>query len=194
MTIEIVKYNSSYERGWVHCRVLSFLDTQYFNDVYQKKEVYDSNSIELVAVEKNQVIGLIDIQIENEPQEICSSKDVKSGMLWHIAVHPDHQRKGVGELLLNEAASHLISNGIYRIEAWTKEDDFVRKWYFKNNFEKFSSYYHVRLKGEFIKLKKQIKGLKVLSSFSHYTGSEVDCVKEYAEKIEECIGLEKLLN
>ncbi len=193
MTIEIVKYNPNYERGWLHCRVLSFLNTQYFNDVYQKKEVYEAESIELVALENDQVIGLIDIEIENAPQDFCSNKDTLSAMLWHIAVHPDHQRKGIGELLLSEATTQLISRGIKRMEAWTKEDDFVRKWYFKNDFKKFYSYYHVKLKGEVVDLKIPVKGLSIDSAFSHYAGTEIESIKELAEKTEECIGLEKKL-
>jgi len=194
MTIEVVKYNPEYERGWLHCRVLSFLETQYFDNVYKEKEIYKNKSIELVALENDQVIGLIDIEIEKSPASICSDDRLLSAMLWHVAVHPDHQRKGVGERLLNEATSQLQLKGIRRIEAWTKEDAFVRDWYFKNNFQKFNSYYHVRLKGESVALRSPTKGLRVCSAFSHYTGRDVELVREVADKIEECVGLEKSLD
>lgn len=191
LAIEIIDYQPKYERGWVHCRVLSFLDTQYYNDVYRNKEIYESDSIELLAIEGEKVIGLLDIEIEDKVGSLCSSKEVRSAMLWHIAIHPDHQRKGLGERLLSEACKRLQDLGIQRLEAWTKEDDFVRKWYFKNGFEKFSSYHHVKFKGEFLKVAKDVKGLKVLSGFAHYRDGDLDKIREHAQVIQECIGLEK---
>lgn len=92
---------------------------------------------------------------------------------------------------MNEACSQLISLGVKRVEAWTKEDDFVRNWYFKNNFKTFNSYHHVQLKGESVALKNNIKGVKIQSGFAHYIGDNIDSIKEIAEKIEECVGLEK---
>lgn len=193
MTIKISPYTEEHERGWLHCRVLSFLQTQYYRDVYQKKEEYGGDSIELLAMENKQVIGLIDIEIESSAGEICSNGDSISAMLWHIAVHPDHQRKGVGELLLKAALDKLEETQVKRLEAWTKEDEFVRKWYFKNDFKIFQSYHHVQIKGEEVKLKNPVKGLSIQDAFGHFIGDDIDSIKSSANKIEECIGLEKWL-
>lgn len=42
-------YRSEDERGWVVCRLLSFLDTAYFDDVRRAKEHYVHPAIELVS-------------------------------------------------------------------------------------------------------------------------------------------------
>ena len=48
----IRKYEDKDELGWVRCRVLSFLDSAYFDNVLQKKEHYNNPSLELVADSK----------------------------------------------------------------------------------------------------------------------------------------------
>ena len=59
--MEIRDYQIEDETSWVRCRVLSFLDTAYYDIVAREKERYQHPSIELVAVENGVVIGLLDI-------------------------------------------------------------------------------------------------------------------------------------
>ena len=66
MNIEIRAYRKEDETGWVRCRVLSFLDTAYYDNVLREKEKYENPTIELVAVYENQIVGLIDIEYELE--------------------------------------------------------------------------------------------------------------------------------
>jgi hypothetical protein len=61
---EIIEYREKYEESWLRCRVLSFLHTAYYDDVRQKKEPYDNESIGLIAINSDEVIGLIDIELE----------------------------------------------------------------------------------------------------------------------------------
>lgn len=60
--MEIRVYHPNDEIGWIRCRVLSFLDTAYFDNVLNKKEKYQNPAIELVAIHNNQVVGLLDIE------------------------------------------------------------------------------------------------------------------------------------
>lgn len=96
----IRNYTEKDEQGWLRCRVLSFLNTAYFDNVLNKKEIYENPSIELVAEKDNQIVGLLDIEYEQEPKTVCTAKEKNGGMIWHIAVHPDYQRQGIGERLL----------------------------------------------------------------------------------------------
>ncbi|MGX9933645.1 GNAT family N-acetyltransferase, partial [Virgibacillus salarius] len=127
-------YEDNDEKGWLRCRVLSFLDTAYFDDVRREKENYAHPSVELVAEEGNQIIGIMDIECEQKPNTICSNENIISGMIWHIAVHPDFQRKGVATALLDKAIKYLRDMGIRRIEAWTRDDRWVNSWYESNHF------------------------------------------------------------
>ena len=47
--LTIRPYREGDERGWVVCRVLSFLDASFFDDVRRTKERYVNPAIELVA-------------------------------------------------------------------------------------------------------------------------------------------------
>ena len=127
MSVSIVQFKSSLENGWLYCRVLSFLKTAYYNDVLVAKPTYKNPSIELVAIEENKVVGLLDIEIENQPKEVCSSATIRSGMIHHIAVHPEHQRKNIGQKLLKKAEEQLKDYSVHRLEAWTRDDQWVRE-------------------------------------------------------------------
>lgn len=64
-------------------------------------------AVELVAIENNQVVGLIDIECEIQTGTICSKKKNLGGMVWHIAVHPDFRRTGIAYQLLCEAENRV---------------------------------------------------------------------------------------
>ncbi|WP_144265415.1 GNAT family N-acetyltransferase, partial [Nosocomiicoccus sp. HMSC059G07] len=88
-------YEVSDEAGWVRCRVLSFLQTAYFDNVLTEKERYDNPAIELVAEIDGQIVGLIDVEYETEELTVCSRGAGLGGMIWHIAVQPDYYRQGI---------------------------------------------------------------------------------------------------
>lgn len=81
MSMEIRSYNQKDEKEWVRCRVLSFLDTAYFDHVLREKETYDNPSIELVAVIDDRIVGLIDIEYELEAGTLCSRETGIGGMI-----------------------------------------------------------------------------------------------------------------
>src|SRR5690625_3509428 len=154
--MEIKAYENNDENGWVRCRVLSFLNTAYFDNVLQEKEKYENPSIELVAVSERQIVGLLDIEYETKEGTVCSRGTGLGGMIWHIAVHHDFQQKGIGKRLLNKDEQLAKSKNINRLEAWTRDDDWVVRWYENNGFIKVDSYLHVYLDGR-IELEGHIK-------------------------------------
>src|SRR5690606_25497830 len=111
-------YRAEDEQQWLRCRVLSFLDTAYYDNVLQEKEKYDHEAIELVANIGNQIVGLIDIELEEKSGSICSNPQLISGMIWHVAVHPDFRRRGIARYLLSHCIQIARTLGIQRFEAW----------------------------------------------------------------------------
>ena len=97
----IRKYNNSDNLEWVRCRVLSFLDSAYFDNVLKEKEHYQNPSIELVAEENGKIVGLIDVEYEMENGTVCYTKGELGGVIWHIAVLPEYRNTGVASALLN---------------------------------------------------------------------------------------------
>lgn len=190
-------YRSIDETGWLRCRVLAFLDTAYFDHVIRTKDKYENPSIELVAETDGMIVGLIDVELEKSPGTLTTGTDVLSGMIWHLAVHPDYRKQGIGVSLLKEVERTASTLGITRIEVWTRDDDWVLDWYDKKQFHKRHSYLHVFMEG-----KNELKGhleskaphLFPVAAFAHYVGPDVTAVKQRFQRVHECIMLEKILN
>jgi len=193
--MEIRDYQVTDEIGWVRCRVLSFLNTAYFDNVLQKKETYAQPAIELVAIADQQVIGLLDIEYEVRPHTVCSRGEGLGGMIWHIAVHPDYQRKGVAHQLLQEAEKRAQEKKLNRLEAWTRDDQWVNNWYINNQFSIVDSYLQVFMDNEELKhaVTADIPELYPVQAFAHYVGKEREKIKERFARVHECFCFEKKL-
>src|SRR5690625_2055481 len=126
--MEIRLYNpTDDEVGWIRCRVLSFLETAYFDNVLNKKEKYQNPAIELVAIHNNQVVGLLDIEYEKEEKTVCTKGNGFGGMIWHRATYPDYQRMGNGTRLVEESEKIAKKAGLDYRQAWTGDDDWVNQ-------------------------------------------------------------------
>ncbi len=132
--MQIREYGANDEIGWLKCRVLSFLDTSYYNDVLTKREVYSNEAICLVAEDDGRIVGLIDAEIENQVGDLCVAGNDIGAVIWHLAVLPEYRRQNVATTLWNEVQKQLIARGIRYCEAWTQEDEPANRWYLKRGF------------------------------------------------------------
>ncbi|MED3933097.1 GNAT family N-acetyltransferase [Priestia megaterium] len=197
MSLYIRNYKETDETEWLQCRVLSFLDTAYFDNVLRVKEKYKNSAVELVAVADKQIVGLIDVECESQTGAVCSNLESGfGGTIWNLAVHPDFRRKGIATQLLCEAEKRVRKLGITYLEAWTRDDDWVNKWYLKNNFKAMISYLHVFLETS-AEIKKAISTsvqyLQPIQAFAHYTGPEKEKVVREYNRVHECYCYQKEL-
>ncbi|MCL1631995.1 GNAT family N-acetyltransferase [Sporolactobacillus sp. CPB3-1] len=186
--MEIREYQPEDEESWLRCRVLAFLHTAYYDDVYQQKEVYAHPSIELVAIEKGQVIGLIDVEYETEKHTVCAACSALGAMIWHLAVHPDFQRSGIGTALLIATEKKLKSLNIFQLEAYTRDDAWVNLWYQKNGFHQVSHYLHIFMEGNELNgtIHATDPHLKPKFCFAQYTGADETLIKKRFSRVHEC--------
>ncbi|MEK4426483.1 GNAT family N-acetyltransferase [Solibacillus sp. FSL K6-1523] len=188
----IREYKKEDEQGWLRCRVLAFLNTSYYDNVLNQKENYTHSSIELVAEINGIIVGLLDVEYEVEEATVCSRGKGLGGMIWHIAVHPDYARQGIGEGLLKVAEKRANELNLNRLEAWTRDDKWVQKWYEKMEFNQVDSYYHLYLEGNEMnnRMTTNIPNLFPVSSFSHYVGNDIEQFNDTTRK-HQCVCYEK---
>lgn len=124
-------YDPADERSWLRCRVLSFLDTNYYDDVATAKPARDPG-LELVAIAGDQVIGLLDASIDDT-----------SSTIETLAVRPDHRRLGIARVLLAEITDRLRTRGAIQVDAWTRDDAGTLAWYESQGFAQNTHYLHV---------------------------------------------------
>lgn len=187
-------YRDSDEQGWLRCSVLSFLNTAYFDSVFRTKPHYDHDAIELVAELDGTIVGVIDVECEGSPGTVCTvcTEDdpaALAGMIWHLAVHPDHQRHGIGGRLLREAQDRAAERGIRCFEAWTRDDEGTLRWYRTHGFAWVKSYLHVYMDGKAEvagALRSEVPGLSPVHVFAHYVGDDRDALRARFSRVHEC--------
>ena len=149
MGITIREYQDTDETGWIRCRVISFLDSSYYDDVKREKESYDHASICLVAEHDNQIIGFIDVEYEENVGEVCYLKGSLGANIWNLGVLPEYRNRCIAQMLWEQVKELLIEKGIQRVELWTQDDLAANKWYQKQGFELIESYLNVFIEGDF---------------------------------------------
>jgi ribosomal protein S18 acetylase RimI-like enzyme len=192
--LSIRPYRASDERGWLRCSVLSFLDTAYFDSVFRRKPRYDHPAIELVAEFEGTIAGVIDVECEEQSGEVCTvcrdgDPDRLGAMIWHLAVHPDFQGRGIGTALLQASQQRVLERGIRCFEVWTRDDERTLHWYESRGFEWVKSYLHVYLDGKEEMagaLQSLIPGLSPVHAFAHYTGDDADAIRSRFDRVHEC--------
>lgn len=138
------EYKDSDELEWLRCRVLSFLDCSYYNDVLTHREKYENNAICLVAEENSKIVGLIDVELEQEPGSLCVSGSQLGAVIWHLAVLPEYRRKNIAASLWDEVRKQLISKEIKYCEVWTQEDEAANHWYISQGFRNLEEHNWLR--------------------------------------------------
>jgi ribosomal protein S18 acetylase RimI-like enzyme len=197
------------ETGWLRCRVLSFLDSAYFDDVAREKTRYTNPAIELVAEcstgiagnatamaggAADMIAGFIDIECEETPGTVCSARPGLAGMIWNLGVHPDHRGRGLASGLLRNAAGRARERGITRLEAWTRGDPEVLAWYKARGFKLIDTYLHVYLDydeaGQV--LKSYLPGLRPVKVFSHFSADPARFaeIRQRFKRVHDCNLLE----
>ena len=189
----IRSYEPADEVGWVRCRVLSFLGSAVYDAVEREKELYPHPAIELVADDGGEIVGLLDLEIELEPG-VLADRPGRGGMIWHLAVHPDHQRQGIAAALLEEAERRAREREFVRLEAWTRDDAHVQHWYETHGFTLIDGYLHVYLERDDLRqFDGELGELRLIKAFAHYTGDHPDEIRQRYGRVHDDVLYEKQL-
>jgi GNAT superfamily N-acetyltransferase len=132
VVFEVRDYEPGDEQSWLRCRVLSFLATAYFDDVRRARAACPPPGFGLVAVDDSAVVGVLDVDVSDGVATIDT-----------VAVHPDHQGRGIGTALFERACDRALTLGVATIEAWTRDDEPTLRWYRSLGFAESDHYLHV---------------------------------------------------
>ncbi len=133
MSHAVREYTPADETAWLHCRVLSFLSTAYFDDVAKARPAVPAPGFALVAAPgSGPLVGIMDVTVEGALATIDT-----------VAVHPDHQHRGIGRALLAEARARVRALGLPVLDAWTRDDPDTLRWYRAMGFAESDHYLHV---------------------------------------------------
>jgi ribosomal protein S18 acetylase RimI-like enzyme len=189
--LEIRRYRAADEKEWIKCHALVYVNTNE-RRLLKSKPAYKRESIELVAVKAGEIVGFLDLELEDELGQICYKKVEGNGMLWELGVLPEHRRRRIATNLLNEALRLARrSYKMKRLEAWTIEEP-AKRFYESYGFTKFYEYHHVLIsKRE--KLRPFDKdGLHIIELYAHVM-PEVNLLtikKKYQPEVFVCCGYE----
>ena len=186
--VAIRSYEPRDDVGWVRCRVLSFLVSAFWDAVERSKERYEHPAIELVAEEDGAIVGLLDVECETPA---LADRPGRGGMIWHLAVYPDRQRRGIAAALLEEAERRARECGLERLEAWTRDDAHVQRWYERHGFAQVDGYLHVYLERD--DLRRYDGELRLVKAFAHYTGDEPEQIRRRYARVHDDVLYEKRL-
>lgn len=184
----IREYRNTDNLEWVRCRVLSFLDSAYFDNVLREKEHYKNPAIELAAEAGGKIVGLIDVEYETEKGAVCYYANELGGVIWHLAVLPEYRNEGIATSLLDKAITILKTKDIKKLEAWTRDDKWVNDWYKNKGFNCKESYLHVYTEGKECDeiTESKIEKLLICNCFAHYVGENIEDIKKRFKRVHEC--------
>ncbi|GAA1943105.1 GNAT family N-acetyltransferase [Kitasatospora viridis] len=182
MNQSTAEYTPADEPSWLRCRVLSFLSTPYFDDVLRAKPVIAAPGFELVVRGGGgAVVGIMDVAVEGELATVET-----------VAVHPDHQRRGIGRALFAAARERARAAGARTLDAWTRDDPDTLAWYRAMGFAESSHYLHVYADrytdpGEPDRaVAVQWPGLRPMALFLHAALAEERAMREQFARVHVC--------
>ncbi|WP_229812766.1 GNAT family N-acetyltransferase [Lentzea flava] len=174
--VAVRDYETADEASWLRCRVLAFLATSSYDDVWPVKRRTD---LELVAAGGDGVVGVLDVSVPGE-----------GAVVETVAVHPDHQRRGVATALLGEAVRRLARCGVRTLEVSVREDEPVLSWLARNGFVETSRSLHVYASEDEVGTVVSARyGLTPVGAFLHARIERETELRQRFERVHVCRGM-----
>ena len=177
---EIRDYETADKESWLRCRVLGFVTTSSYDDVWQAKRRAD---LELVALEDGVVIGALDVSVPGAEATIGT-----------VFVHPDRRGRGIATALLREALRRLERCQVRALDAWTREDEQALGWFARNDFLETTRYLHVYASADEVGTVLNAKyGLTPVGAFLHARIERETELRQRFERVHVCRRMVRVL-
>jgi ribosomal protein S18 acetylase RimI-like enzyme len=177
---QIRDYETSDEVSWLRCRVLGFVTTSNYDDVWQAKRRAD---LELVALDDGVVVAALDVSMPGAEATIET-----------VVVHPDYQGRGIATALLGEALRRLERCGARVLDASTREDEQALGWFARNGFLETSRYLHVYASADEVGTVLNAKyGLTPVGAFLHARIEREAELRQRFERVHVCRRMVRMI-
>ncbi|MHA1214822.1 MAG: GNAT family N-acetyltransferase [Candidatus Hodarchaeales archaeon] len=147
---KIRAYEPNDEKNWIDCYLKSYSNSIYLNLLEETRPKYETKSLELVFEIKNRIIGIIDVEIEDTPGQLCLDLKQKSALINILGVSPEYRRQKIGTRLVNEAEKMSQEKyGINRFEVWVRESFDIISLFERLGYRQIEEFYEVYYREDF---------------------------------------------
>jgi len=130
---------------WMRVHAIILTMSHAWNYSIQERPEYEHDSVRLVALDEGRLIGLMDVEIEDEPGTLCLLKDTPGGYVLEFGRLPEYRGRRIGSLLIDAAKERLVAKGINRMEFWT-QDRRAERYYRRLGLREINRHYRFRFK------------------------------------------------
>lgn len=146
MSIEIRHYRDEDEAEWMRLHAIIMTISHAWNYCIQERPAYEGHdSTRLVAVDGDRLVGLTDVQYENEPGEFCFQKDSRGGYVLEFGRLPEYGGQDLGKRLMDATVEDAKRLGYTRLEYWS-QDRRAQRYYRRLGLKEINRHYRFRFK------------------------------------------------
>lgn len=119
---QIRAYRQEDEAEWLNTWGQVAVTSYAWAALWHRKPGYERLALELVVELNGQIVGFMDVEIENAAGELGYLTDSPCGFVWEFGVRPDHQGEGLARAMIAEARAWLTARGLSRMEFWSADE------------------------------------------------------------------------
>ncbi len=144
--IIIREYREEDQEEWIKVHAMIMSISHAWNYVIQERPIYEGHqSTRLVAVCNNKIVGLTDVQYENELGEFCWNKDTLAGYVLEFGRLPEYKGRNIGKLLIDATIQDALKKGFHRLEYWSQDRN-AQRFYRRLGMKEIGRYYRFYFK------------------------------------------------
>lgn len=190
-------YREEDEDQWLRVWGQVAVGSQAWVLLHHSKPHYENQALELVAEVNGEIVGFMDVEIEDKPGQLGYLDDSRCGFVWEFGVLPEYRGRGIARRMVEYAQEWLEQRGIRRMEFWSADKN-AQSFYQRfgmNEMERHWQYF-IDLPADLLtELKKDKVYIFYAYGSAPYEGLE-ELKKKYKpktisrEKPEVCIGFD----
>lgn len=139
-------YDPADEAEWMRIHAIILSLSHAWNYTIQERPLYEGHdSTKLVAVADGHIVGLTDVQYENQPGELCFLKDSRGGYVLEFGRLPEYAGRNIGKALIDATVEDARRKGYHRLEYWS-QDRKAQRFYARIGLKEIGRHYRFRMK------------------------------------------------